>query len=189
MEPRFVDTPSLRRYVLSQSENEVNPNVVTGKILAEDLSVFELRVIADACFAKWTWEQLKRPHDPVPTVETSEKMPATVAPTFNDGAKQRTFVDSRGVPSASWRRNAFLDDYSRQLNKAVKTGDSVTDRKRLADCTVADLTWMANYRQAVAEKNLATATQCTDLAAALTKAGVETVAELPREVGEKILLR
>lgn len=190
MEPRFVDTSSLRQFLLAAAGKESDPYVICERILAGELSVLELRVIAEACLPGWAWEQMKRPHSRYEMVaDAPETVSATIAPTFNDGTMPRTFVDSQGIQRAGWRQVAFLDDYGKRLNQAVKVGDATSDRKRLAECTVADLKWMADYRYNVAEKNLATATQLTDLATALETAGVDTVADLPREVGEKILLK
>lgn len=167
----FTDTASLRQYVLDTAEGESDPRVVAEKVLASVSTIDELRVIAEACLSSWAWSLLKRPH-------ASRVVDTTV----------RTFTDSNGIPRASTKQIGFIDAYTKALNARVKVGEGFGDRKRLGDCTVTDLTWMANLRREMASKNEAAASRLEKLAYAMACAEVTTVAELDRAVTENILL-
>lgn len=186
VEPRFTDTPSLRQYILLLAEDEVNPSVIAGKILAEALTYGELRVIAEATLRGWAWEQMKRA-----SVVSVENAGDLITPAFSDTprktkAEVRTFVNPRGGRGPSWRLRDFA--YAQELRKPVKVGKADGDKKRLGECTITDLAYMAQCRRTMAAANLAEAAKYTTLADALKKADVDTVADLPREVGQKILL-
>jgi hypothetical protein len=192
VEPRFTDTPSLRRFVLLLAEDESDPSIVAGKILAE-ATFIELRVIGEVALRGWAWEQMKRGGDPLTEDETASTEDPVV-PAFSDAPgrpKQavRTYTDSRGTPRAGWKQRDFVDAYQSELRKYVKVSSANGDNKRLGDCTLADLAYMVQCRRKMAAANTAEADKFDSLADAMKAGNVTTVADLPREVGEKILLK
>lgn len=190
MSPLFTDSASLRRYVLAVAKETSNPYHVAEKVLAEVSTTEELRVIAETTLNGWVWSILKRPH----VTPNNDDKPASGredsgAAFFSDSPQARTFIDANGVRRASRRQVDFVDALGAELNRRVKVGVGIDDRKHLGECTIQDLQWMATYRRKVAAKNEATARQFDELAEALVVSKVETVAELDRKTAEAILLK
>ena len=180
--PLFDDVPSLRHFILATAEGESDPRLVADKVLGQLTTLTEWQTVADAAFTHYVWEQLKRPHPVhIVTQSTEDHVPTP------QGAMP-IFRDSYGNDRPSAKQVAFVDALGNELNRRVKVGNGVEDRKHLAECTVDDLTWMVDYRQRVAQRNIAAADQYQKLADAMTNMGAATVADLDRRVTEAILL-
>lgn len=75
---------------------------------------------------------------------------------------------------------AVRELWRERLRESIAVGDR--QYRFLGDCTAADLTWAAEFRNVQAKKNRALATWFDDLAALVEQHDVATVGELPEGV-------
>lgn len=174
----------LRELVTEIARDSPNPHDVAARVLDKLTGdAVALEIALRLSFPGWVVNTLKRPR-----VAPHATTPATTSASPSLSVEPpRVYVDTEGQRRVSPKTAALVDWYTARLNASVKVGASIQDWKRLGECTVSELRWMAALRRTKAAADLSVAEVFENLAAALAENSADTVADLDRSIGEAIL--
>lgn len=99
-----------------------------------------------------------------------------------DSQQSKTRPPAGRPGNRSWKRDGIKLEWAKVLRERVHVGPAASDWKLFGDCDAADLDFMIEERERIADANHAKADQYRKVRRLVAEHGVATVRELPEQV-------